>query len=289
MDYKKSSLLLKKISSLYKTLHENDDHASDMEKQLMKSYLTDFYDAFVSGDGDTDLFRQSAAAEVKASPSQMNQAQKPEAPQSEIAQAKTPQAEVLSPIAEKIKQPVIIVPEVIAPQVLQDNQTEKPIATPQVQSNFIEPVTEKTPTIQPNLEPIPIENKTPEAITDKEMNVDAKEIIKQNITNPVDTDLLALFEDNPVTDLSDKLSMLPIKDLTKALSINEKFFTIQQLFGGDSQVFEQTLRKLNDLSSFDEASSELIQSVASQFEWAEESKKKKAGQFIKLVKRRYQA
>ncbi len=284
MDYKKSSLLLKKITSLYTTLQENEAHASSMEMQLMKSYLTDFYDAFVSGNGDTDLFHDTSRQQVQAqaistSPqhSQEQVIQPPVAPQVISAAA--------APITESAPdsvQPVVTE----QPQTLQQPLTEAEISpVPAPEAPIVQ---EETPAPASQILASDLTaHKNPEAITDKETIVSAKELINQTVTNDVDADLIALFEDNPVNDLSDKLSMLPISDLTRALSINEKFFTIQQLFGGDSQAFEQTLQKLNSLSSFDEASEALIHSVASQYEWAAEAKKKKAEQFIKIVKRRY--
>jgi len=82
--------------------------------------------------------------------------------------------------------------------------------------------------------------------------------------------------------------MMPVRDLTKALSINERYFTIQELFGGDSALFKQTLQKLDGLSNFHEAREALIHDVAPKFEWGTAAKKKKAENFIKLVRRRYQ-
>jgi len=282
MDYKKSSLLLKKITSLYTTLQENDDHASAMEKQLMQSYLTDFFDAFVSGNGDTDLFHE-ATQQVR--PPKINLT-------SQISHAEVTQPPIAPQAITSVAAPVRkSAPEVDLPAVTElpsDVVRGEPIvestqAPLQKVQNTTEDISNTVSSVQEAA------HKNPEAITDKETIVSAKDLISQSITNDVDADLIALFEDNPVNDLSDKLGMLPINDLTRALSINEKFFTIQQLFGGDSKAFEQTLQQLNSLSSFDEASDALMHSVASQYEWAAEAKKKKAEQFIKIVKRRYQS
>lgn len=231
MEYKKTSILLKKIHSLHQTLKENGEHPSSIEQDLMKSYLRDFYDCFVAGDGDTDIF-------AKAEP----------------------------PVVAMQQQEAIAEPDQAA-----------------VKSNVSPPVVNTTPIVE---EPI-VEDK-PEAITDKELIVEPEEILEQIVTDPVDQDLLALFSQNPAMDLSDKLSMLPITDLTKALSINERYFTIQELFGGDADLFQQTLAKLNSLNNFQEASQELIGHVAAKYEWGTKSKKKKAENFIKLVRRRYQ-
>ncbi len=97
--------------------------------------------------------------------------------------------------------------------------------------------------------------------------------------------LLEIFEDKEAVELSDKLKMLPVTDLTKAMSINEKAFTIKELFGGDSNLYTKTLHNLNVMGSFDEAKAFLIHGVAQDQAW--EGKAKKAAQFIQLVQRRY--
>jgi len=102
-----------------------------------------------------------------------------------------------------------------------------------------------------------------------------------------DPALTALFEEKKAKELSDKLGNLPIKDIFASMSINEKILTKTELFGGDDNLFKSTLAELNTLGSFEEAKSLLISGVASQYEWAEDSKHKKAVHFIQLIKRRY--
>jgi hypothetical protein len=252
MEYKKSSILLKKIHSLHQTLMESEDHPSSIEKQLMKSYLRDFYDCFVDGNGDTDIF-----AEVEPQP----------ALEKETIPVITP------PVIEET---------VVNPQNIETTKTSEEIS---INNSVVEDIPNEV------ISPIPqqkIIEEIPEAITDKEVVVEPQEIIEQMVTDPVDQDLMALFSENPVVDLSDKLAMRPVTDLTKAFSINERYFTIQELFGGDADQFQQTLQQLNGLSSFKEASQTLIQNVAAKYEWSAETKKKKAENFIKLVRRRYQ-
>ena len=231
---------------------ESEDHPSSIEKQLMKSYLRDFYDCFVDGNGDTDIF-----AEVEPQP----------ALEKETIPVITP------PVIEET---------VVNPQNIETTKTSEEIS---INNSVVEDIPNEV------ISPIPqqkIIEEIPEAITDKEVVVEPQEIIEQMVTDPVDQDLMALFSENPVVDLSDKLAMRPVTDLTKAFSINERYFTIQELFGGDADQFQQTLQQLNGLSSFKEASQTLIQNVAAKYEWSAETKKKKAENFIKLVRRRYQ-
>ncbi|MEM8909940.1 MAG: hypothetical protein AAGD05_18975, partial [Bacteroidota bacterium] len=95
-----------------------------------------------------------------------------------------------------------------------------------------------------------------------------------------------LFEQKEAKELSDKLAETPIRDLTKAISINEKILTVQELFDKDNQAFGKAIQKLNEYKSFEEAKPFLTQ-LANQYDWTEKGRKKKAKVFIKLIRRRY--
>ena len=92
-----------------------------------------------------------------------------------------------------------------------------------------------------------------------------------------------LFELNPVNELSDKLSQSPISDLTRAMGINEKIFTVNELFGGNSDEFNNLMLALNGLSNYDEAKAVLMKSAASKYDWDTPEKQKKARTFVKLI------
>ena len=97
----------------------------------------------------------------------------------------------------------------------------------------------------------------------------------------------ALFDYTEAKELSERLSQMPIKDLTQAMGLNEKIFTINELFGGDSQAFDIALKTLNTFNSFDQAKAYLSENIAGKFDWTEKSRKKKAINLIKLIRRRY--
>lgn len=100
-------------------------------------------------------------------------------------------------------------------------------------------------------------------------------------------ELVELFKFESVNELSDKLSRAPISDLTKSMGINEKIFTVQELFGGDSSLFNNAMESLDKLSSLEQARDYLVQNVAVAQNWGAEGKIKKAANFIKLISRRY--
>lgn len=87
-------------------------------------------------------------------------------------------------------------------------------------------------------------------------------------------------------EIGDKLGESPIADLTKAMGLNDKILTINDLFGGDQAQFTETLRALNRMQNFEEAR-EVLMDVADQFDWSSNDKLKKAKVFVKLVRRRY--
>ena len=96
-----------------------------------------------------------------------------------------------------------------------------------------------------------------------------------------------LFTHRKAVEISEKLGESPINDLTKALGINEKVFTIKELFGGKQKLFNDTIDRLNSFTQFEEAKDYLIKNVAVDLNWGDDGKKKKASHFIKIIRRRY--
>jgi hypothetical protein len=100
-------------------------------------------------------------------------------------------------------------------------------------------------------------------------------------------EFMSIFKDFTSKELSEKLSMLPIKDLKKAFGLNEKIFTINELFNGDSASFDRVMDDLNQLGSTNEAKEYIIDKIAEKFNWDNEHKIKKAEQFFRTIRRRY--
>ena len=53
--------------------------------------------------------------------------------------------------------------------------------------------------------------------------------------------------------MQSKLQNKPITDLAKAIGINDKFLFIKELFGGDSDLYNQTIKHLNHFTDLNEA------------------------------------
>jgi hypothetical protein len=104
---------------------------------------------------------------------------------------------------------------------------------------------------------------------------------------PISAEVKELFNIKIGSDVSEKLSLSSIKQLTKAFSINERIFTIKELFDGKTELFNETLTILDGLGSYDEATKHLQNNIVKQLDWTSKDKLKKAQNFILLVYRRF--
>ncbi len=100
-------------------------------------------------------------------------------------------------------------------------------------------------------------------------------------------ELLDLFASESGNEISDKLGRSPIADLTKSMGINERIFTVNELFGGDTSLFNTTMSAIDKLTSLEQARDYLVTNVAIDQNWASEGKIKKVANFVKLISRRY--
>lgn len=173
-----------------------------------------------------------------------------------------------------------------------DTQTQRPVQPSQSQQqNTIEISAEEVAahTVQSNQTPTsrPITEAPLANVTPVHTPVRSVPSYQPSAGSGADDQLDSLFEDEGGTDLSDRIANRPLNDLSKGMGINEKIYTIQELFGGKKSEFDDAISTLNSFSSFEEAAAYLKQGVAKSFEWSSEAKTKKAAHFIKLVRRRY--
>lgn len=108
--------------------------------------------------------------------------------------------------------------------------------------------------------------------------------VKASVRSSAFTSLFALEDGN---ELSDKLAKTSISDIGKSMSINEKIFTVKELFSGDRSSFDTTIEKLNGLKTYEEATDFLSSNVAETNDWLSPDKEKKVKTFLKLVQRKY--
>lgn len=180
---------------------------------------------------------------------------------------------------------------------LSDSQTETaehvvvdfPVVAPREKKKveILKPAVE-TPPPPPPPPPVPAPTaKKPLVAEVEEEEEEETPVIFHKKADAPDDELENLFEHHQARELSEKLSELPIPDLNKAMGLNERIFTINELFDGDQEAYKQTIQVLNGFHSFDDAKNYLVKEIAIRFNWAHVSKKNKAKNFIKLVRRRY--
>lgn len=248
MDIQKARRFILKIQTLMD--QESQQELSRLEKDLLKSYTIQLYEAILD---------ESPVAQDKLSK------------QNEIGfmpKTEKPYVQVTEP---KVETPTVNIPE-IKPQPPKEVPVEIHYTPPEIVA--APPVTEykpvHTPVVEPKKEPVHhVHHQT-----------------EKPVGNP-DEALAKLFELQTHDDVADRFSQVPITDIQSAMGLNERIFTLKELFGGDKTLFDATCEQLNHLHSFSEAKNLLIHGPARLFKWNEAERVKMAEQFIRIVARRY--
>ncbi len=248
MKLQQAKIILEKINRLYQSM-TLDENVDVFEKELMLSYIRQLYGAFSPGDTPDKKPAKAAPPAVKIPPPTLS---KPKA-----TPPPPPPPPVVAPEPVKAEVPPPPPPPAPAPPKPKPAEVKKAPA-------------------------VAIKTEAPPAPVAAPPKPAAPKVVKPKIEHDV------LFEQQEATDLSEKLSQSPIKDLTKAMGINEKILTIKELFDGDQKMFSDTMTALNGFNNFEQAKDFLSSEVATAYDWTSKSKKKKAKIFIKLVRRRYQ-
>jgi hypothetical protein len=91
----------------------------------------------------------------------------------------------------------------------------------------------------------------------------------------------ALGKQKPVHDVASSLTDIPVGDIWSAITINERFLFIRELFGNDPEGFKNTVTLLNSLGSWDAAK----RFMNDRFEW--DKNNPVAIDFLNVVRRRF--
>lgn len=86
-------------------------------------------------------------------------------------------------------------------------------------------------------------------------------------------------------ELSEALKDTPIKDIKKAIGINDRFLFINELFKGDEAMFERSIKTINGFSIYPEAEYWIRRELKTKLGWDDQHETVK--QFDQLVKRRF--
>ena len=247
MNLPQAKISLEKIITLYKVLSADEKNISPIERDLMLSYVRQLYETF--------LETPAASAPPKSVYHEPAPSPKPEP----IRYAPPP------------PEPVKHTPPPQPPVHNKPVEEHKPIVEP-IRHSAIEHRQEVVE--QPKYTPPP------------PPLVETPRYAAHNVGMP--SDIAALFEGgNGSKELSDRLSNTAIADLSKAFGLNDRLLTQNELFGGSKTVFDEALKDLNNMSSFETAKNVIV-SMAAKYNWtASEERKKQAKSFIKLVRRRF--
>jgi hypothetical protein len=251
MDLTKAQHLLLKIQAFLD--NGNGHEISRLEKDLMKSYVIQLYDAI----SDESAIHHPGTKPFVETP--------------QVIQQKAPAAPVFIPDPEPSPR------EIIQP-VAREVHTPKPQPTPvEVKVPDPEPVY-VAPKVEPKPVQIPVAPPVMETVhihSSESMGTTANEI------------LASLFEFSSAQEMAGMASHVPIESIESAMGLNERIFTLNDLFGGDKGLFDSTCAQLNSLHSFTEAKTVLMHGPAKQFNWADPKHQKMAEHFIRIVVRRY--
>lgn len=251
MEVHKAQRLLHKIQAL---LENNPNHElSRLEKDLLKSYILQLYDT---------VHDENAAPIEHPVKSQ-------DVPMKQKTEFVTPPVQ--------IKEPEVEIPPVIIPEI----KTQKPVEVP-IEIKYPEPeITFTSPKVENKTVHVPVQEPV-------------RETVHKTFAPPIEKDhkggdeaLVKLFEQQKNDDVSERFSQVPIASIEAAMGLNERIFTLNELFGGDKALFDATCSKLNLLNSFSEARQLLMNGPARDFRWGDTERLKMAEHFIRIVARRY--
>ncbi|MCX6292796.1 MAG: hypothetical protein NT127_00645 [Sphingobacteriales bacterium] len=153
--------------------------------------------------------------------------------------------------------PVVLTPDpLIVPEIVSEPEQIKETAPAEVSAPEIPPVIESLP---------------------------LKEVHEVILIDESDSLNEILKEDKE--ELSETLQNSPIKDLKKAIGINDRFLFINELFQGDETSFERSIKTINGFSIYAEAEYWIRRELKTKLGWDLQSESVK--QFDALVKRRF--
>lgn len=236
----------------------------------MKSYVLQLYDAIVSEENESASESIKPAETISAKPKRTEPLTRTEIPVSNIQETPKP-----DPIPEPRHNPEPITrtyapekPKHAPPPVHEPPKREEQVAEQKPEQSQV-PTSHKP--YMPAHEPVKAHAETSKTQTPSEQG----EVLQK------------LFDLDKPDEPGSRFSHVPIASIESAMGLNERIFTLNELFGGDKALFDAWCEKLNKLHSFSEAKEVLISGPAKDFKWSDPERVKMAQQFIRIVSRRY--
>ncbi|MCK6694255.1 MAG: hypothetical protein L6Q97_19400 [Thermoanaerobaculia bacterium] len=252
MNLSKAKIYLDKINRDFSRMSKEPDTILRIDVDIMLSHIRELYDALLSED------ENSASPKAEAPRHKTTPARHPETPEPPAPVAAAPEPGMPAYQAPSMPQPAEPAPP----------PEEKPAPAPPPPPVIVESIkaAEPLPTIKIQAPPAATPPPSFPAIS---------------------PEAEALFEQKQVTELSEKLSELPIPDLRKAIALNDRLLLTSELFGGDNQAFDNAINALNGFQRMEQAKAFLLDQCVMRYRWTEKKRAETAKNFIKLVRRRY--
>ncbi len=198
---------------------------------------------------------------------------------------------------EMAVKPEEAVPEEKMPVMQNEDTEEKIIQVLQVDEAEIEAELEEIKKNAANIQKISVQSKPQllfESIDDEAptlrhrtpppvKKVIAKEINEAAAAKTIDS--LNDFLKEARTEVSETLTDTPIRDLKKAIGINDRFLYINELFRGDEAMYERSIKTINSFSIWPEAEYWIRRELKTKLGWSDNHEAVK--QFDQLVRRRF--
>lgn len=129
--------------------------------------------------------------------------------------------------------------------------------------------------------PPPLSNGQGSAQTLNDRHAQATPVPEQNPAEPSLNDRLRAAQ----KELADQLQEAPVRDLRKAIGINDRYLFINELFQGNEAMFERSLKTLNGFSILAEAEFWMQRELQVKLGWKDQDPL--VAQFVQLIRRRF--
>jgi len=179
---------------------------------------------------------------------------------------------------------IISEPEITAPGPVQEIVFEKTTEIIQDTKPFIQEIPLKTEPVK-KMEEISVtktEIETENIKETREVVKENKEILAEKLTHSHKL-IHETVKLRSVMDVSSKIKSSPIPSIQSAINLNDKFLFIRELFKNNNLLYNQTIERLNNANSFEEA----ISIINKEFAW--DTKDTMVIKLIELVKRKHNA
>jgi hypothetical protein len=183
------------------------------------------------------------------------------------------------------------IPQTIAPA---KQEEEKTVEVLQVDEAAIEAELEEIKRNAEAMQKISVHNKPSIVFEEEEQDIPTlahylppKPVLQKEINEIASANNASLNDKlkQSKIDLGDSLTEAPIRDLKKAIGINDRFLYINELFRGDENMYERSIKTINSFSILPEAEYWIQRELKTKIGWSEGNETVK--QFIQLVRRRF--